>query len=141
MPRHLRARHRSNDVTFGSSARCIVSAADEDVVVHDGLVRRLRSEISSPSDEQYRLLVDAVIDYAIYMLDPQGRVSSWNSGARRLKGYEAEEIIGQHFSRFYTEKDRFSGCRSVVCASGARGRFETKAGACARMARASGRAW
>ena len=52
-----------------------------------------------------RVLVEAVTDYAIYMLDPQGIVSSWNPGARRFKGYEPFEIIGQHFSNFYTEED------------------------------------
>jgi len=72
-------------------------------------------------------LSDAVIDYAIYMLDPQGRVSSWNSGARRLKGYGAEEIIGQHFSRFYTDEDRSSGLPQRGLALAAReGRFENE---------------
>ena len=52
------------------------------------------------------MLVEAVTDYAIYMLDPQGIVSSWNPGARRFKGYEPFEIIGQHFSNFYTEEDK-----------------------------------
>lgn len=57
----------------------------------------------------YELLVQAVVDYAIYMLDPEGRVTSWNAGARRIKGYEAEEILGQSFSQFYTEEDRATG--------------------------------
>jgi PAS domain S-box-containing protein len=52
-------------------------------------------------EERFRLLVEAVKDYAIFMLDPQGRVQTWNSGARLIKGYEAGEIIGQHFSKFY----------------------------------------
>ena len=56
--------------------------------------------------ERFRLLVEAVTDYAIYMLDPEGTVASWNRGAQRFKGYTEEEIIGQHFSRFYTEEDR-----------------------------------
>ncbi|MGA8601850.1 MAG: PAS domain S-box protein [Beijerinckiaceae bacterium] len=64
---------------------------------------------SQSDDGRYRLLVDAVTDYAIYMLDPAGVVSSWNPGARRFKGYEQPEILGQHFSRFYTEEDRASG--------------------------------
>src|SRR6187551_818293 len=55
------------------------------------------------------LLVQNVTDYAIYMLDPTGIVSSWNAGAARFKGYRADEIIGEHFSRFYTEDDRASG--------------------------------
>ena len=54
--------------------------------------------------EQLRLLVQGTIDYAIFMLDPQGRVVTWNSGAERIKGYEADEIIGQHFSKFYPQE-------------------------------------
>jgi PAS domain S-box-containing protein len=57
------------------------------------------------SEERFRLLVEAVQDYAIFMLDPQGNVSSWNKGAERLKGYRASEIIGKHFSCFYPEED------------------------------------
>ena len=58
------------------------------------------------SEQTFRMLVQSVTDYAIYMLDTQGRVSSWNAGAERFKGYRADEIMGQHFSRFYTEEDR-----------------------------------
>jgi PAS domain S-box-containing protein len=57
------------------------------------------------SEERFRLLVEGVKDYAIYMLDPQGHIVSWNSGAKRMKGYRAEEIKGKHFSVFYTEED------------------------------------
>src|ERR1700679_3061510 len=53
------------------------------------------------SDEIFRLLVEGVEDYAIFLLDPTGKVSTWNQGAERIKGYKAQEIIGQHFSRFY----------------------------------------
>jgi PAS domain S-box-containing protein len=60
-------------------------------------------------DGRYRLLVEAVTDYAIYMLDPAGIVSSWNAGARRFKGCLPVEIIGKHFSQFYTEEDRKIG--------------------------------
>src|SRR5579871_6231644 len=55
------------------------------------------------------LLLDAIADYAIYMLDPEGFVTSWNAGAERVKGYQAIEIVGQHFSRFFTPEDRASG--------------------------------
>ncbi len=55
------------------------------------------------------LLIRSVVDYAIYMLDPEGRVVSWNPGAERIKGYAANEIVGEHFSRFYTEEDRVAG--------------------------------
>lgn len=75
--------------------------------------------------DRYRLLIDAVTDYAIYMLDPDGRVASWNAGARRFKGYEEAEIIGQHFSRFYTEEDRAAGMpQRTLDTATAEGRFE-----------------
>ena len=57
------------------------------------------------NEARFRCLVAGVKDYAIFMLDPQGRVSTWNAGAQRIKGYGAEEIIGEHFSRFYTQED------------------------------------
>ena len=53
--------------------------------------------------------MSAVIDYAIYMLDPNGNVVSWNAGAEKIKGYGADEIIGSHFSKFYTDEDRAAG--------------------------------
>lgn len=58
------------------------------------------------NEEQLRLMVSGVKDYAIFMVDPEGRIANWNIGGQRLKGWSAEEIIGQHFSRFYTEQDR-----------------------------------
>src|SRR4029077_4359836 len=67
----------------------------------------------------------AVTDYAIYMLDSDGFVTSWNPGARRFKGYEASEIIGQHFSRFYPEEDRTAGLPARVLEIAKRtGKFE-----------------
>ncbi|HEV2510413.1 MAG TPA: PAS domain S-box protein [Bosea sp. (in: a-proteobacteria)] len=75
--------------------------------------------------ERYRLLVESVTDYAIYMLDPQGTVISWNPGARRFKGYEDHEIIGQSFSRFYTEEDRATGLpQHALRMAAEEGRFE-----------------
>ena len=61
------------------------------------------------SERNFRLLVEGVADYALYMLDPNGVVSSWNAGGHRIKGYSSREIVGQHFSRFYTEADRTGG--------------------------------
>lgn len=61
------------------------------------------------SEQRFRMLVQGVRDYAIYMLDPDGRVTNWNSGAAAIKGYRADEIIGLHFSVFYTEEDRAAG--------------------------------
>jgi PAS domain S-box-containing protein len=60
-------------------------------------------------ERRFRILVEGVTDYAIYMLDPSGAIVNWNPGAERIKGYGREEIIGQHFSRFYTEEDRQAG--------------------------------
>ena len=57
------------------------------------------------SEDLFRLMVENVKDYAIFMLDVRGRVASWNAGAERIKGYSAKEIIGQHFSRFYPPED------------------------------------
>ncbi|HEY4031961.1 MAG TPA: PAS domain S-box protein [Caulobacteraceae bacterium] len=67
--------------------------------------------ISSQADDdtRYRLLIDAIHDYAIYMLDLTGHVSSWNPGAQRFKGYEAQDILGRHFSLFYTPEERDAG--------------------------------
>jgi PAS domain S-box-containing protein len=61
------------------------------------------------SERNFRLLVEGVADYALYMLDPTGVITSWNIGGQRIKGYSPEEILGQHFSRFYTESDRANG--------------------------------
>jgi PAS domain S-box-containing protein len=60
------------------------------------------------SERNFRLLVEAVADYALFMLDPTGTITSWNTGAQRIKGYAPDEILGRHFSRFYTETDRAS---------------------------------
>jgi PAS domain S-box-containing protein len=74
---------------------------------------------------RYRLLVNAVTDYAIYMLDLNGRITSWNPGVYRLKGYDEAEILGQHFSRFYIDEDRTAGLPALALATAAKdGRFE-----------------
>jgi PAS domain S-box-containing protein len=74
------------------------------------------------------MLIQAVVDYAIYMLDPRGYVVSWNPGARRIKGYDAEEIIGSHFSRFYTEEDRaVGGPEHALRTAAETGRFAAEA--------------
>ena len=84
-----------------------------------------RFEASKSSDGRFRMLVDAITDYAIYMLDPDGTVTSWNPGARRFKGYDESEIIGENFSRFYTEEDRKSGLPQRALETAKReGKFE-----------------
>ncbi|MEA2944204.1 MAG: hypothetical protein QOD09_4733, partial [Bradyrhizobium sp.] len=64
--------------------------------------------------QRFQLLVDAVTDHALYMLDPDGFVTSWNSGAHRIKGYVANEILGQHFSRFFTREDQAAGLPAQI---------------------------
>ncbi|MGY4154265.1 MULTISPECIES: hybrid sensor histidine kinase/response regulator [Bradyrhizobium] len=84
-----------------------------------------RFEAAQTSDDRYRLLVEAITDYAIYMLDRDGRVTSWNPGARRFKGYEADEIIGRHFSTFYTDAERAQNVPALALAEAeSTGRFE-----------------
>ena len=77
------------------------------------------------SEERFRLLVQSVTDYAIYMLDPDGVVTNWNLGAARMKGFQEHEIVGRHFSTFYTDEDRESGLPDRALAMAAKdGRFE-----------------
>jgi PAS domain S-box-containing protein len=92
------------------------------------ITERLQAR-ESLRDSELRLtqLINAVIDYAIFQLDPQGYIVSWNTGAERIKGYRAGEIIGQHFSRFYTEEDRQAGAPAKGLATAAQeGRFEAE---------------
>ncbi|MBG6120260.1 MULTISPECIES: PAS domain-containing sensor histidine kinase [unclassified Sphingobium] len=79
------------------------------------------------SEQRFRLLVESVSDYAIYMLDPDGQIATWNAGAKRFKGYEADEIIGQNFSRFFTQEDRDAGLPGHILATAAKeGRYENE---------------
>ncbi len=99
---------------------------------YDELIQLRRGQRSQQaaleqSEEQFRLLVQSVTDYAIFMLDPTGVVANWNSGARRIKGYEPDEIIGKHFSLFYSRQDREAGLPALGLQTAAReGRFENE---------------
>jgi PAS domain S-box-containing protein len=96
-------------------------------VTRDVSDRRVAEEQLRRSEERFRLLVQGVRDYAIYMLDPAGRVTNWNAGAERFKGYKEAEVIGSHFSRFYSEEDRASGLPSRALETASReGRFVTE---------------
>jgi PAS domain S-box-containing protein len=71
----------------------------------DIAARRRTEQMLTESERRFRLMVDSVVDYAIFRLDTEGRVASWNAGAQRIKGYTADDIIGEHFSRFYPRED------------------------------------
>ncbi|MGX8009039.1 PAS domain S-box protein [Mesorhizobium sp. ORM8.1] len=87
----------------------------------------IQGTVNQADEDRYRVLVEAVTDYAIYMLDRSGTVTSWNTGAERFKGYSASEIIGQHFSCFYTEEDRETGLPSRALETVAQeGKFESE---------------
>jgi len=85
------------------------------------------AEERKQAEGRFQLLVDGVTDYAVYMLDPHGIVNNWNTGAQRIKGYTAEDIVGQRYSRFYTEEDRKAGApeRALGIARDS-GKFETE---------------
>ncbi|WP_064695614.1 hybrid sensor histidine kinase/response regulator [Rhizobium aegyptiacum] len=94
-------------------------------ITRDLTERRAAENAIRQSEEQFRRLVQGVSDYAIYMLDPGGHVSSWNFGAERIKGYQPDEIIGRHFSTFYTPEDRAAGLpEKALHVARAEGRFE-----------------
>jgi PAS domain S-box-containing protein len=108
------------------SALGLLIAAGAGWTIELGLASRARAEEATRGrEDRYRTLVESIRDYAIFMLDPEGRVVSWNAGAERYKGYRAEEIIGQNFSRFYTpEAVERAKPEEVLRMAAATGRFE-----------------
>jgi PAS domain S-box-containing protein len=94
-------------------------------ITRDITDRRAAAEALRQSEQQLRLLVQGVTDYAIYMLDPSGKITNWNAGAERIKGYTEKDVIGTHFSRFYTEADRQAGIpEKALSIARHEGRFE-----------------
>jgi PAS domain S-box-containing protein len=110
-------------VTWGQAVRLAVFVLEATCIcivitmLNSARVRAQRSQVAAlhcqaillQSEERFRLLIEGVKDYAIFMLDPSGIVASWNAGAARITGYKAREVIGQHYSRFYTYSDIESG--------------------------------
>ncbi|MEP7350598.1 MAG: PAS domain S-box protein [Sphingorhabdus sp.] len=96
-------------------------------ITRDLSVRKLAEEALRQTNEQFKLLVQSVTDHAIYMLSPEGIVSSWNAGAQRIKGYAPSEIIGEHFSKFYTSADREKGAPAKALATALeQGQFDSE---------------
>ncbi|MPZ34925.1 MAG: response regulator [Rhodospirillales bacterium] len=86
-----------------------------------------RTRELADTERRFRLLVEGVTDYAIYMLDPVGNVVNWNPGAQRIKGYARQDVLGQHFSRFYTDEDRSLGIPTRALKTAATsGKYETE---------------
>jgi PAS domain S-box-containing protein len=111
------------DAVYGDNGDLIGYAK----VTRDITERLQARERLTQTEARFAQLINAVIDYAIFQLDPKGNILTWNSGAQRIKGYTPEDIIGQHFSRFYTEEDRRTGLPEKALATADReGRFESE---------------
>ena len=108
-------------------------------ITRDMTERRLEQSRLLESERQFRHLVQSVVDYAIFRLDKDGVVATWNAGAERIKGYSPDEIVGRHFSAFHTEEDRAAGIPARRLRSQpARDVSRPRAGACARTEPAFG---
>jgi PAS domain S-box-containing protein len=96
-------------------------------VTRDITDRKQAQEALRQSEDRFRMLVRGVTDYAIYMLSPEGEVTNWNAGAHRIKGYDENEIVGLHFSHFYTPEERDAGVPQKALAEAAdKGRYEAE---------------
>jgi PAS domain S-box-containing protein len=100
-------------------------------ITRDMTEQRIAQLAALESERRFRLLVQGVTDYAIYMLSPDGHVTNWNAGAARIKGYAEPEIVGEHFSRFYTSEDREAGLPwKALDAARREGRYESEGWRC-----------
>jgi PAS domain S-box-containing protein len=142
--RHMETHATPLSLADGTTAQLAVTRDITASKTADAELQRLNSELEekvsqrtgaleaalarlTESERGFSLLVESVTDCAIYMLDPEGYIVSWNAGARRIKGYEASEIVGLHFQRFYSEEDRaankpMSGLKTAAL----EGRLETE---------------
>ncbi len=125
-------RNRKDDSVWASVVTTVLLEEDGSVrgymkVVRDESEKRKAHDAVIESERHFRLLVQGVTDYAIFMLSPDGVVTSWNLGAQRIKGYTRDEIIGSHFSRFYPPEDIASGVPARALSTAAsEGRFEAE---------------
>ena len=96
-------------------------------VTRDVTERQIATQTLLESESQYRRLIEAVVDYAIFQLDPHGIIATWNPGAQRIKGYTPSEIIGKHLSTFYTEEDKKAGVPQRALETAAKtGKYEAE---------------
>jgi PAS domain S-box-containing protein len=96
-------------------------------VTRDMTERRLAEQRLMESERRFQRLVQAVVDYAIFQLDPNGLITTWNTGAQRIQGYTAQEAIGKHFSHFYTPEERDAGLpKRALETAAADGRYEAE---------------
>jgi PAS domain S-box-containing protein len=97
-------------------------------ITRDITERKTAQDLLIESERKFRYLVEGVTDYAIYMISPEGIITNWNSGAQRIKGYSAEEVVGTHFSKFMTAQDREAGLADLSLEIAKRdGRYENEA--------------
>jgi len=115
-------RHQKIETMLRNSGEMLLANNAAQVAETNEALTQLRD-----SERNFRLLVQSVTDYAIYMLDPEGTVASWNAGAARIKGYSAPEIVGRNYAEFFTPEDRHAGVPArALKIAGAEGRYESE---------------
>jgi PAS domain S-box-containing protein len=134
--RRLRAHAAPLKLANGGAAQVSIIRPAASEASGEDLQQRLRerdealdstAQLLTATEQSFSLLIESVTDLAIFMLDPSGRVVTWNPGAKRIKGYQADEIVGEHFERFYTAEDRAHGLPMTGLKTAAReGRIETE---------------